>query len=64
MIAPKGPVALPKRPGRLKMPAPTMEPTTIASERGEETVSRISMSGSRFFPIPGGFSNRYLIVQS
>ncbi|MOA09636.1 hypothetical protein D3C78_1294860 [compost metagenome] len=30
MIAPKGPVADPKRPGRLKIPAPTMEPTTIA----------------------------------
>jgi hypothetical protein len=30
MIAPTGPVAVPNRLGRLKMPAPTMEPTTIA----------------------------------
>ena len=30
MRAPKGPVAVANRPGRLKMPAPTMEPMTIA----------------------------------
>jgi hypothetical protein len=36
MIAPKGPVAVAKRPGRLKMPAPTIEPMTIAvSEKSE-----------------------------
>ena len=29
MIAPKGPVAVANRPGRLKMPAPTIEPTTM-----------------------------------
>ncbi|BCP51708.1 hypothetical protein K32_03250 [Kaistia sp. 32K] len=30
MMAPNGPVAEPNRPGRLKIPAPTIEPTTIA----------------------------------
>ena len=30
MIAPEGPVAVPKRAGSEKMPAPTIEPTTIA----------------------------------
>ena len=28
--APNGPVAVAKRPGRLKMPAPTIEPMTMA----------------------------------
>src|SRR5215467_9308388 len=30
MRAPKGPVAIANRPGRLKIPAPTMEPMTMA----------------------------------
>src|SRR6516164_9574422 len=30
MRAPKGPVAVANRPGRLKMPAPTIEPMTMA----------------------------------
>jgi hypothetical protein len=37
MIAPKGPVAAPNRPGRLKMPAPTMDPTTIAVSADSES---------------------------
>ncbi|WP_216289966.1 hypothetical protein [Roseobacter denitrificans] len=36
MIAPKGPVADPKRAGRLKIPAPTIEPTTIAVSAGSD----------------------------
>ena len=36
MRAPKGPVAVANRPERLKMPAPTIEPMTIAvSEKAE-----------------------------
>jgi hypothetical protein len=30
MSAPKGPVAVANRPGRLKIPAPTIEPMTMA----------------------------------
>ena len=32
MRAPKGPVAVANRPERLKMPAPTIEPMTIAAK--------------------------------
>src|SRR6516225_9487043 len=34
MRAPKGPVAVANRPGRLKIPAPTIEPTTMAVSDG------------------------------
>src|SRR5262245_21284497 len=37
MMAPNGPVAVAKRPGRLKMPAPTIEPTTMAVRAGRES---------------------------
>jgi len=35
-IAPKGPVATPKVPGREKIPAPTIKPTTIAVNANRE----------------------------
>jgi hypothetical protein len=37
MIAPSGPVARAKLRGREKMPAPTMEPTTIAVSAGNDS---------------------------
>lgn len=36
-MAPMGPVAMAKRPGRLNMPAPTMEPTTTATNAGSDS---------------------------
>jgi hypothetical protein len=37
MMAPKGPVAMPKVRGSEKMPEPTMDPTTIAVSANSES---------------------------
>ncbi|MNY59093.1 hypothetical protein D3C86_1955020 [compost metagenome] len=42
MMAPRGPVAEAKRPGRLKMPAPTIEPTTTEIKAGNDSCPRFS----------------------
>ncbi|GAB4066876.1 hypothetical protein GCM10028812_17160 [Ancylobacter sonchi] len=60
MMAPKGPVAVAKRPGRLKMPAPTIEPITMAvSEKRDSlpadpfAIVYLVMQGRRFRPFAG-----------
>src|SRR6185503_14049680 len=43
MMAPNGPVAVANLPGRLKMPAPTIEPTTIpVNAKGDSFCSDLS----------------------
>jgi hypothetical protein len=44
MMAPKGPVAVANRPGRLKMPAPTIEPMTIAVSEKSESFSALAVA--------------------
>src|SRR5262245_11574102 len=39
MMAPNGPVAVANRPGRLKIPAPTIDPTTIPVKAKSESFS-------------------------
>ena len=48
MSAPNGPVAVANRPGRLKIPAPTIEPMTIADS--DESGSFCSSWDAIFLP--------------
>ena len=50
MMAPKGPVAAPKRPGRLKMPAPTIEPTTMPVSATSDSFAVFGVSFMSMFP--------------
>ena len=48
--APKGPVAVANRPERLKIPAPTVEPMTIAVSEESGSFSELAVGGSRCAP--------------
>src|SRR5215469_2798584 len=45
MRAPKGPVAVAKRPGKLKMPAPTIEPMTMAVREDSGSFPSVADAG-------------------
>ena len=52
-MAPKGPVAAPNRAGSEKIPAPTMDPTTMAVRVPRENFSVDSMRYSPFYWLSG-----------
>src|ERR1700741_2904500 len=74
MRAPKGPVAVANRPGRLKIPAPTIEPMTMAVreesgsfcsvvedvEDADDAVEDVIFSSSFIFPAANEPARRLL----
>ncbi|GAA0652637.1 hypothetical protein GCM10009101_28000 [Brevundimonas lenta] len=54
--APNGPVAAPKRLGRLNIPAPTIEPTTIAVSIGNDIFWADCMSGATSLVLTAGLA--------